>query len=78
MTAAAAADTAGTDNNKDPAEPYRLYDGFGDDGVDEEGVMTLEVGRERGAIYVFMEGAFMECASNVPFFLPYPTVTHSN
>eukprot|EP00752_Nemacystus_decipiens_P007772 g6941.t1 len=35
---------SGTQNNLDPAEPYRMFDGLGsgDDGVDEDGVMTLE------------------------------------
>jgi len=39
---------AGTENNKDPAEPYRMFDGYDDDGVGEDGVMTLEV-RANGA-----------------------------
>ena len=35
----------GSNNSDDPAENFRLYDGLGsgDDGVDEDGVMTLDV-----------------------------------
>jgi len=43
---------AGTDNNKDPAEPYRLHDGYDDQGLGEDGVMTLEVGRGPGLMNV--------------------------
>ena len=41
---------AGTANGNDQAEPYRMFDGYDDNGVDEDGVMTLEVGHERGAV----------------------------
>ncbi|CAM9784272.1 unnamed protein product [Pylaiella littoralis] len=33
---------SGSSNDADPAEPYRMFDGIDDDGVDAEGVMTLE------------------------------------
>ena len=35
----------GSNNSDDPAENFRLYDGLGsgDGGVDEDGVMTLDV-----------------------------------
>ena len=37
--------STGSNNDLDPAENYRLYDGLGsgDGGVDEDGVMTLDV-----------------------------------
>lgn len=38
----------GTANELDQAEPYRMFDGLGgagDNGVDSEGVMTLDVSR---------------------------------
>eukprot|EP00752_Nemacystus_decipiens_P007908 g7065.t1 len=31
-----------TNNGKDPAEPYRMFDGIEDDGLDAKGVMTLQ------------------------------------
>lgn len=33
----------GSANSADPAENYRMFDGIDDAGVDEDGVMTLEV-----------------------------------
>lgn len=33
----------GSENDADPAENYRMFDGIDDDGVDADGVMTLEV-----------------------------------
>lgn len=44
----------GSNNDADPAEPFRLFDGLtenndgGDDGVAEDGVMTVEVGGDTG------------------------------
>ena len=55
----------GTKNSKDQAEPYRMFDGLdGDDGVDEDGVMTLEVHRSVvGVVCVMM----VDCTSRTGF-----------